>query len=249
VSDPVFLGELADPLPGPGDRIELTGDEGHHAAVVRRIGVGDVVVIGDGHGRGVRGAVVAAGRRGITVEVTEHLTHPEPALRITAVQALAKGTRGELAVEVMTEAGVHRIVPWSAQRSMLRWTGDRAAKSLRRWRSTAREAAKQSRRLRVPAVTEAVDTAALVELLGTADRSFVLHEEAVDPLSATIPGGLTGDVLIIVGPEGGIAPDELAHLTGAGAVPVLLGDGVLRTSTAGVVAIAQLQALAGAARA
>lgn len=244
MSDPVFLGELSDPLPEVGARVELTGDEGHHAAVVRRITVGEVVVIADGRGRGVRGEVIAANKRGLAVEVAAQLSAPEPQLRITAVQALAKGDRGELAVELMTEAGVHRVVPWSAQRSMLRWTGERAQKSLRRWRSTAREAAKQSRRLRVPEVTDAVDTNGLLALVGNAGRAFVLHEEVTDSLSARDLAGMSGEVLIIVGPEGGIDPAELDQLVSAGAEPVLVSDGVLRTSTAGVVAIAQLQALA-----
>ena len=246
MSDPVFLGELADPLPEVGARIELAGDEGHHAAVVRRIAVGEVVVITDGRGRGIRGDVTAADKRGLTVAVAEHLASIEPAVRITAVQALAKGDRGELAVEVMTEAGVHRIVPWSAQRSMLRWTGERAQKSLRRWRSTAREATKQSRRLRVPEVTDAIGTEGLSDMVKDADRAFVLHEAAVDPLSAMDLSDVSGSVLIIIGPEGGITPDELDGLIAVGAQPVLISDGVLRTSTAGLVAIAQLQALTSA---
>lgn len=244
MSDPVFLGDLPDPLPQNGAQIELSGEDGRHAAVVRRIDVGEVIVVSDGNGRGVRGEVTAAGKRGLTIEVTEQLAEPEPRVRITAVQALAKGDRGELAVEVMTEAGVQRVVPWSAQRSMLRWTGERAQKSLRRWRSTAREATKQSRRLRVPEVTDAVDTPGLLGLVGRADRAFVLHEGATDPLSAVDLKGLSGDVVIVVGPEGGIAPDELEGLVAAGAQSVVISDGVLRTSTAGLVAIAQLRALA-----
>ena len=253
MSDAVFLTELADPLPAVGASVELDGDEGRHAAVVRRIGPGEVVVLGDGVGRAVRGTVTASSKRGLTIQVEEHHHEAEPSLRVTAVQALAKGDRGELAVEVMTEAGVHRVVPWSAHRSMVRWSGERAEKGLRRWRSTAREATKQSRRLRVPEVTEAATTAEVAELIRTSERAYVLHESATRPLaeavaSSRVPGTPTGpsSVLVVVGPEGGITDEELAEFTAAGAEPVLLGSTVLRTSTAGVVAIAQLQALVAA---
>ena len=112
-------------------------------------------MVGDGCGRGVRGSVVAVQKTGLQVEVTELLTAPEPRRRIVAVQALAKGDRSELAIEMLTEAGVAEIIPWMAARSVVRWSGERAVKSLSRWRSTVREAAKQSRRLRVPRVHDA----------------------------------------------------------------------------------------------
>src|SRR5690606_27658714 len=234
--------ELPEPLPAVGELVDLGGDEGRHAAVVRRIGPGEQIVLADGCGRAVRGEVTASSKRGLTVRVEAQLSEPEPHLQVTAVQALAKGDRGELAVEVMTEAGVHRIVPWSAHRSMVRWAGERAEKGLRRWRSTAREAAKQSRRLWVPQIDDGADTSQVSELIGTADRAFILHESATRPLAdALADGDSPSRVLVVIGPEGGITDDELAEFTAAGAEPVWLGPTVLRTSTAGVVAIAQLQ--------
>jgi len=245
----VFLGVLAEPLPAVGDRVELAGDEGRHAAVVRRIRTGEVVVISDGAGRAVQGPVVAVSKQGIVIEVAAQLAAPPPAIPVTAVQALAKGDRGELAVEVMTEAGVSRVVPWQASRSIVRWTAERAEKSLRRWQNSAREAAKQSRRLWLPEVTDVVTTAALVTLIGeVAERGgmvLVLHESAVRGLVATVrePSSPPTEIMIIIGPEGGISDEELAAFDTAGAQPVLLGDTVLRTSTAGVVALAQIQAV------
>lgn len=249
MSDPVFLGELADPLPAVGERIDLSGDEGRHAAVVRRIRTGEVVMVADGRGHAVRGPVTAVSKQGIAIEVVEQVSAPAPEVPVTAVQALAKGDRGELAVEVMTEAGITRIVPWQAGRSIVRWTADRAEKSLRRWQNSAREATKQSRRLWLPEVTDAVGTPALVTMVrSVVDRGgvvLVLHESAVRGLVETLRAGgvVPTEIMIVIGPEGGISDDEIAAFEAAGAQAVVLGDTVLRTSTAGVVAIAQIHAL------
>lgn len=240
MTDPLFLDEdLLDPVPEVGAVFELTGDEGRHAAVVRRIGPGESVLVSDGRGRGVRAVVLAAAKSGLQLRVEEHLVAPAPALEVVAVQALAKGDRSELAVEMLTEMGVGRIWPWQASRSIVRWSAERGDKALARWRGTAREATKQSRRLRVPEVGPVLSTARLVEEIERADLALVLDEDAAVPLrDVVLP--VRGRVLLVVGPEGGIAAEELERFTAAGARAVLLSDGVLRTSTAGVVALAGL---------
>ncbi len=237
---PLFLLEgLADPVPPAGARVELGGPEGRHAAAVRRIGVGETVLLGNGTGRGVRGRVVEATKTGLVVEVEDQLAAPNRGVRFVAVQALAKGDRSELAIEMLTELGIDEIVPWSASRSIVRWSGERGDKSLGRWRSTVREATKQSRRLRVPEVVDAVTTKQLAARVGEVELALVLHEDATEPLAA-VPLPAAGTVMIIIGPEGGITPDERATFTVAGARVVSISDGVLRTSTAGVVALAGL---------
>lgn len=240
MSDPLFLLDgLADPLPHVGATLELDGAEGRHAALVRRIGPGESMLVGDGRGRGVRGRVIAASKTGVVIMVVEQLMAAKPALHYVAVQALAKGDRGELAVEMLTELGVGEIVPWQAHRSIVRWSGERGAKALARWRSTVREAAKQSRRLTVPVVREPVSTAQLVGLVGEVDLAVVLHEAAPESIrDLALPE--SGTIMIVIGPEGGIAPAELADLVAAGARAVQISDGILRTSTAGVVALAGL---------
>jgi 16S rRNA (uracil1498-N3)-methyltransferase len=238
MTDPLFLLDaVADPLPSVGTRLELAGDEGRHAALVRRIRPGEVIMIGSGGGHGVRGVVVEVRGASLVVEVVGHLSSPSEPRCFVAAQALAKGDRSELAVKKM---GVSEIVPWQAARSIVRWSPDRAARSLAKWRSTAREAAKQSRRLHVPEVSEPVTTRQLAQRVASADCALLLHEEAKDSL-AEVDLPAAGSVLIIIGPEGGIADDELSELTRAGARPVLISDGVLRTSTAGVVALAGLK--------
>ena len=237
---PLFLLEqLGDPLPAVGSAFTLGGDEGRHAAVVRRIGPGEVVLVADGRGRGLRASVTAAAKTGLELVVDAHLSAPEPALRVVAVQALAKGDRSELAVEMLTEVGVTELWPWQASRSIVRWTAERGEKSLARWRSTAREATKQSRRLTVPDVRPVLSTAQLCAALAEVDLALVLHEEATTSLrEVALPE--RGTVAVVVGPEGGIAPEELDRLAAVGARPVLVSDAVLRTSTAGVVAVAGL---------
>jgi 16S rRNA (uracil1498-N3)-methyltransferase len=158
---------------------------------------------------------------------------------VTVVQALPKGDRGELAVEVLTEVGVATVVPWAASRSVAVWRGERADKSLARWRTTAREAAKQARRAWFPYVEAMATTAQVCTLLGSVDLAVVLHEDASTCL-ASLDVPVTGSLLVVVGPEGGLTDDEVAAFAAAGAHAVRLGDEVLRTSTAGVVAVAAL---------
>lgn len=243
MSLPVHLVESLDGV-APGSLVEVTGDEAHHAVAVRRLREGEPVVLTDGLGTSVTGAVASTAKRVFTVAVDSvaHQDRPEPA--ITVVQALPKGERGELAVEVLTEVGVDRIVPWAASRSVAVWKGERAAKSHARWQATAREAAKQSRRSWLPTVTSLASTADVVALVAEADLAVVLHEDATVPLSA-VDEPVSGRILLVVGPEGGISPDELAALANAGAHAVRLGAEVLRTSTAGVVAVAALLARTG----
>jgi 16S rRNA (uracil1498-N3)-methyltransferase len=233
LSTPVFLVDGGQ-LDGD-DTVELTGDEGRHAAVVRRIRPGELVDLTDGAGRVATCVVRAAGKHGLVCEIRSRRDVPRPAPRFTVVQALPKGDRGELAVELMTEVGVDEIVPWAASRCVTRWQGKRGAKALRRWRSTAREAAKQSRRAWFPAVAELKKTPAVVERLAAAPISVVLHESAATAVT-TLELPADGAVVLVVGPEGGVADAELDAFTAAGAVPVNLGPTVLRTSTAGAVA-------------
>jgi 16S rRNA (uracil1498-N3)-methyltransferase len=237
VTDPVFLGELSDPLPPVGASVVVEGAEGRHAATVRRIRPGEQVIISDGTGRGVRGPVTETTKSSITVEVTETMITPEPALRITVAQALAKGDRSDTALEMITELGARRIVPWQASRSIVRWSGDRGDKSHDKWQATVREATKQSRRLRIPVVEPVASTKQLATMINDHDLALVLHEEA-DTRLPEIELPENGTIMIIVGPEGGISAEELATFGAAGATPVLISDGVLRTSTAAAVAMA-----------
>jgi 16S rRNA (uracil1498-N3)-methyltransferase len=222
-----------------GDVVTVEGDEAHHAVAVRRLRVGEQVVLTDGAGVSVQGAVASTGKRVFTLGV-ESVASIDPATpEIVVVQAIPKGERGELAVEVLTEIGVARIVPWAAARSVAVWKGERATKSLAKWRATAREAAKQARRSWFPQVSELASTADVVELVSAADLTVVLHEAATAPF-AEVAVPATGRIVVVVGPEGGLSDEEVTTFVSAGAVSVRLGAEVLRTSTAGVAAVAAI---------
>ena len=221
----------------PGAAVEVTGDEAHHAVAVRRLRVGEQVVLTDGRGAAATGTVVSTGKRVFVVEVDDVRHEPQPQPALVVVQALPKGDRGELAVEVLTEVGAAALVPWAAARSVAVWKGDRATRSRAKWQATAREAAKQARRPWHPEVAPLAGTADVVELVRSADLALVLHEAASEPLAALEPPA-TGTVVLVVGPEGGLTSEEVAAFVEAGARAVRLGAEVLRTSTAGVVAAA-----------
>ena len=222
-----------------GDEASVEGDEAHHAVAVRRLRVGEAVVLTDGVGGVATAEVLATDRRRLAVRVTGLRAEPPPQPEVVVVQALPKGDRGELAVELLTEVGVGRIVPWPAARSVVSWRGERAAKALRRWRATAREAAKQSRRAWHPVVDDPASTGEVCELVGAAGLAVVLHESADRPL-AWLDVPRVGRLVVVVGPEGGLTEEEVAGFAAAGGEVVRLGSEVLRTSTAGVAAVAAL---------
>ena len=235
MSLPVFLGPVTGV--GAGDVVVVEGDEARHAVVVRRTTVGEQVVLTDGAGTAATCTVTATTKSALTATVDGVRRSERPAPSVTVVQAIPKGERAELAVEVLTEIGTDRIVPWAAARCVGVWRGERAAKSLAKWRATARESAKQSRRAWLPEVTEMATTAEVADLLAGVDLAVVLHEAATDSL-ADLPVAEATSIAVVVGPEGGLTDDELAAL--APAHVVRTGDPVLRTSTAGVAAVAAL---------
>lgn len=245
---PVFLAGagLLDDV-AVGDDYLLEGAEARHAGVVQRRRPGERVDVVDGVGVRLRCTIgrVEPGR--VHLDVLERVVEPAPGVRLELVQALAKGDRDELAIAMATEVGADDVVPWHAGRSIVVWRGDRAARSHAKWRATVREAAKQARRAHVPTVAHSLETRDLArhveDVVAAGGVALVLHEEAVTPVTDVVlpaPGEPAPRVTVVVGPEGGIGDDELAVLTAAGAVPVRLGPHVLRTSTAGPVALALL---------
>jgi 16S rRNA (uracil1498-N3)-methyltransferase len=228
----------------PGAGFILDGDEGRHAATVRRIRAGERIDLSDGVGVIAHCEVTAAGRDHLDLRVDGVEQLAQPPLRLALAQALAKGGRDEQAVETATEVGVDIVLPWQAGRSVVRWQGERGGRALKRWEAIAREAAKQSRRPRIPLVEPARSTPELARRAAESTLAVVLHEAAKRPL-LDVPLPSAGELLVIVGPEGGISDDEVALLAEHGAVPVRLGAEVLRASTAGPVALAWLAASTG----
>lgn len=233
----------ADQLAGAaaGSELVLGGPEGRHAATVRRIAVGEQVLLTDGSGHRADAVVQSLGVGELRLRLTAICLEPPPDPRFVLVQALAKGDRDEQAIEAATELGVDEVVPWQAARSIVIWRGERSVRSLRKWESLVLAATKQSRRTRVPEVGELAGQAAVIARIESSALSLVLHEEASAPL-AGLELPRSGVVVIIVGPEGGVAPDELRAFVAAGALPVRLGPHVLRSSSAGPAALAVMSA-------
>ncbi|MDQ5861548.1 MAG: 16S rRNA (uracil(1498)-N(3))-methyltransferase [Actinomycetota bacterium] len=245
MSNPVFFsgaGSLDELVPGA--RFVLQGPEARHAVTVKRLAPGEAVDIADGAGKRLTGTVVSASPAELTVECSALVVEDQPDIRLVLVQALAKGDRDELAVETATELGIDAVVPWQSERSIVRWKGERAAKAHAKWQSVVTAAAKQARRAWIPEVRAAVETHGLAAAVATADLAVILHEDAVRPLRSVLESWQATqadagplEILLIVGPEGGISPREVTRLCDAGAVTALLGRHVLRSSTAGPAAV------------
>jgi 16S rRNA (uracil1498-N3)-methyltransferase len=233
---PLFL---VSPGDLPADVVTLSGPEGHHAATVRRLRPGERADVSDGAGTLAECVVASVARDSVVLSVRSVRTLPPPEPTITVVQALPKAERGERAVELMTEVGVDSVIAWAAERCVVRWHGERGARALGKWRATAREAAKQSRRAWLPEITGPATLADVAARVSAATCAIVLEADAPAKLSA-LPVPEQGEIFLVVGPEGGISPAERAALADAGAMEARLGPTVLRTSTAGAAAAAVL---------
>ena len=233
-----------DALPQVGELAVVDGDEGFHAANVRRIRSGEELDLGDGDGTVAHCVVEDVGRGRLTALVLDRRTLPVTLPAVTVVQALPKSDRSELAIELATEAGADAFVGWQASRCVARWESSaKVDKGLRRWDAVARSAARQSRRPYIPSINGVVSTAELVHRVRDGGAAaLVLHESAIAKLTE-LPMAQADSLLLIIGPEGGIADDEIATLSDAGATAVRLGPTVLRTSTAAAVALGALGAL------
>jgi 16S rRNA (uracil1498-N3)-methyltransferase len=233
-----------DALPEVGELAVVDGDEGFHAANVRRIRPGEELDLGDGHGSVAHCVVEDVAKGRLTAKVLDRTTVPFPSPSVTVVQALPKSDRSELAIELATEAGADAFVAWQASRCVARWeSAAKVDKGLRRWGAVARSAARQSRRPHIPSVSGVVSTAELAQRVrDDGATTLVLHESATVKLSE-LPVAQADSMLLIVGPEGGIADDEISALSDAGATAVRLGPTVLRTSSAAAVALGALGAL------
>lgn len=237
MSLPVFISDSDAVV---GKHITVTGPEGRHAVTVKRITAGERVMLIDGSGTTRTCLVTATGgkdRMEVVVESIEEIPAPNP--RVTIVQAIPKSERSELTIDLLTQGGADRIVAWQSQRTIARWTG-KEAKSLAKWQTAAETAAKQSRRATIPEVLGVVDAAGVEQLIAESDLAIILHEEASSPFREL---KFSGNVVVIIGPEGGVAPDEVERFTAAGAHTVKLGPEVLRTASAGMVALAAIGVL------
>jgi 16S rRNA (uracil1498-N3)-methyltransferase len=245
VVEPLFFLEL-DPSLKPGTLVELKGQEAKHAISVKRMTLGEAIAISDGHGLMARGKVSEIRKDSMVIDVESVETVSKPLIQITLVQALAKGDRDELAVQAATELGISAVIPWQASRSISRWAGEKQSKGVQRWRSITAEAAKQSLRPLIPEIEFPADTHELIQRLTSFEAVFVLEPSASVSLAKSPKLARSeGKIAVVVGPEGGITPEEIQQFERAGFDIVRLGSGILRTSTAGMAAISYIQAELG----
>lgn len=242
--EPLFRTEFATE-PAAGLAVTLGGSEGKHAVNVRRMRVGEGIQLSDGKGLRVRGTVSALGNNSLTVAIDSVIRETEPTVGLTIIQALAKGDRDELSIQAATELGCWGVIPWQADRSISKWEGPKIAKSVDRWQTIVAEAAKQSLRVFEPKVAQPISSKQLNASVGDFDLVLVLDPTAEVGLGSFEISPAQKSVAIVVGPEGGISDSELSALEQAGAKRVHLGEPILRTSTAGVAAIAVIQAKLG----
>ena len=218
-------------LPAGISTFTLAGDEAHHAIKVKRTQVGEIIEIVDGFGVRIRGEVAEVSKSSLTLTNIVRTEEIQPKLTLTVAQALAKGDRADLALEILTEVGVDFILPWRADHSIAKWDDPQKGKA--KWQSIVAQAAKQSRRSWIPEVRDLVSPEKLAEITSEFDVALVLHESAVRSFADVwLPE--QGSILLIVGPEGGISKRELDLL--AKIQQVRMGKTVMRTSTAGAVA-------------
>lgn len=233
---PLFIVEN---LPETGT-IEIVGDEAKHAISALRIKAGESISLTDGAGNRANAHVIQVGNKSLTVDISDFAVEAESQIRLTALQALTKGDRARETVELLTEAGVDQIIPWSAARSIGQWKD--GAEGLDKWRMWAKESTKQSRRSRIPFVLPLVNSNQVVEQIKSHELSLIFHESAEHKLSEVLDGKSPKSLMIIIGPEGGLTDQETSQFVSAGAHPVVMGKPVFRSAHAGAAALSAIQA-------
>jgi 16S rRNA (uracil1498-N3)-methyltransferase len=218
-----------------GSTYQFANEDANHAIRVLRMQAGAEFMLSDGNGAWSQVKAVEVSKRFMQVQVMDSGYQEALPTFITVVQALPKGDRSKEAIELLTESGVDRIVPWSASRSI--------GKGTDKFVITAREASKQSRRFRIPQVLELATTAQICEAIKLSDLAIVFHESASHKLSDQISSHNVQTLLIIIGPEGGISDEELAAFESAGAKVALMGRPILRSAHAGIAAVSAVSAL------
>ena len=222
------------------NQIEVDGDEAHHGVNVLRLKTSEEVKISDGVGNWGVGTVSQVNKKSFTVEILDRGFEPASKQRVVVVQAILKNDANKEAVDFLTQVGADEIIPWQSQHSI----GKFDDKSLSKWQSAARESSRQSRRVRIPVISNAYSTENLISKIKGLQNIFVLHESADNRLSQ-IEINQEADVILIVGPEGGLSEIEVNTFVTAGAKIVRLGESVLRAANAGAAAASVVMSRTG----
>ncbi|HVR80763.1 MAG TPA: 16S rRNA (uracil(1498)-N(3))-methyltransferase [Luteimonas sp.] len=229
-----------------GGRIVLPESVAGHLLRVLRAGVGDTCVLFNGDGRDYDARIVAIGKRTAEVDiVAARALDNESPLRITLLQALARGDKMDWILQKATELGVVALVPVESERSEVKLDGERAGKRVAHWHSVIIAACEQSGRAKVPEMASPCPLVLALQALPPASKRLLLDPDAAHGLGVCGNDGANLEQVLAIGPEGGWSPRDLDALRAAGFIGIRLGRRVLRTETAGIAAIAALQARFG----
>ena len=217
-----------------GSSYDFANEDAFHAIKVLRIAAGEIFNLGDGKGAWSRVVVESVNKKSMQVKVLESGFEEPLATSFTVIQAIPKGDRIKESIELSTEGGADRIVMWRASRSI-----GRSEDKIEKLQLTAREASKQSRRFRIPSVVGVATTENIIDEIAKVDLALVFHESATQSISQVVHPGAKS-VAIIIGPEGGLADEEVSAFSAAGAKVVLMGRPILRSAHAGLAALASV---------
>jgi RsmE family RNA methyltransferase len=207
-----------------GSTQTLDNDDAHHAIKVLRLKLGEVIKISDGVKKWVSGSIIEISKKELTISISERGDFEEKKPELVLVQAVTKSERNKEMLELAIEAGVDRIIPWQAERSISKWQSDSAQK----WEIGIKEACKQARQVRLPKLMPMLTTAGVVQLLSKDARIIVFHESASEKFAQLqLPESLAS-IYLVIGPEGGISQSELSIFENGGSKIVRLGETVLR---------------------
>jgi 16S rRNA (uracil1498-N3)-methyltransferase len=224
-----------------GSTQTLDKDDAHHAIKVLRLKLGEVIKISDGVKKWVSGSIIEISKKELTISISERGDFEEKKPELVLVQAVTKSERNKEMLELAIEAGVDRIIPWQAERSISKWQSDSAQK----WEIGIKEACKQARQVRLPKLMPMLTTAGVVQLLSKDARIIVFHESASEKFTQLqLPESLAS-IYLVIGPEGGISQSELSIFENGGSKIVRLGETVLRSAHAGFAAISAVQTKLG----
>jgi 16S rRNA (uracil1498-N3)-methyltransferase len=224
-----------------GSTQTLDKDDAHHAIKVLRLKLGEVIKISDGVKKWVSGSIIEISKKELTISISERGDFEEKKPELVLVQAVTKSERNKEMLELAIEAGVDRIIPWQAERSISKWQSDSAQK----WEIGIKEACKQARQVRLPKLMPMLTTAGVVQLLSKDARIIVFHESASEKFAQLqLPESLAS-IYLVIGPEGGISQSELSIFENGGSKIVRLGETVLRSAHAGFAAISAVQTKLG----
>lgn len=234
---------FVDPGQITGDLIRITGPDVQHISKVLRLKEGAELIVADGTGLEYYGRITSLGKWEVMVSVSQkQQAQSESPVKVTLLQGIPKGDKMELIIQKCTELGINRIVPVVTKRTVVQLSEEKARTRRQRWQRIAEEAAKQSQRARIPVVEEVIPLAEALVRYGNQPLLVPWEEEKAQTMKEVLKAqrGKCSQLALLIGPEGGLDPEEVALAKAQQAWAVTLGPRILRTETAGLAALTMI---------